>query len=256
MTVEEEENRVVVPKMVFIVPYRDRILQKDFFIRHMKYILEDIPEEEYKIFFLHQCDTRDFNRGAMKNCGFLAIKDMYPNDYKNITLIFNDVDTLPYVKNFFNYGTTRGIVKHFYGFTFALGGIVSITGGDFELIGGFPNFWGWGYEDNLIQKRVLANKCTIDRNTFIPILDKNMIHLCDGKFRTIHRNEYTQFHNNTNEGFQSIVDLQYNTNDVMINITNFSTGRKPNPIDRRHKDLSKGSPFSKRNPLIGMKLNR
>lgn len=252
-----DQKREIVPKMVFIVPYRDRILQKDFFMRHMKYILEDIPEEEYQIFFAHQCDTRDFNRGAMKNCGFLAVKEMYPNNYKDITLVFNDVDTLPYVKNFFDYRTKTGTVKHYYGFVFALGGIVSITGHDFELVGGYPNFWGWGYEDNMLQKRVLANKLEIDRNNFVPILDKNMIHLSDGKMRTIHRNEYTtHFRNNTGEGFQSIIDLQYKIDGTMINIMKFSTGRQPNAMDRKYRDLSKGHPFSKRNPTIGMKLSR
>mgnify|MGYP006214976639 CR=1 FL=1 len=74
----------------------------------------------YEIYFSHQKDERPFNRGAMKNIGFIALARKYPNDYKNITYVFNDVDTLPYTKNLLPYETTHGVVKHFYGFTFAL----------------------------------------------------------------------------------------------------------------------------------------
>ena len=52
----------------------------------MSFILEDC--DDYEIYFSHQCDARTFNRGATKNIGFLAIKEKYPNDYKDITFIY------------------------------------------------------------------------------------------------------------------------------------------------------------------------
>jgi hypothetical protein len=152
------------PKYIFIIPYRDREQHLHFFNRQMKYVLEDIPKEDYEIYFLHQCDVRKFNRGAMKNIGFLAIRDKYPNDYKNITLVFNDIDTMPFEKNVLNYKTVPGVIKHFYGYKFALGGIVSITGDDFEKMNGFPNFWAWGYEDNSLQNRATRLNFIIDRS--------------------------------------------------------------------------------------------
>ena len=49
----------VFPDIIFIVPYRDRLCQKNF-LRYMKYILEDYPENSCEIVFSHQCDNRTF----------------------------------------------------------------------------------------------------------------------------------------------------------------------------------------------------
>ena len=109
---------MTVPTEIFIIPYRNRKFLKIHFEKYMTYILEDIPKETYEIYFVHQNDNRPFNRGAMKNIGFLAMRNKYPNHYKNITFIFNDIDTMPVEKNYLNYSTTTGVVKHFYGFKY------------------------------------------------------------------------------------------------------------------------------------------
>ena len=88
-----------IPKIVFIVPYRNRPQHKFFFSNYLTTIMEG--NNEYEVYFSHQCDARSFNRGATKNIGFLAVKDKYPDHYKNITFVFNDVDTMPLNKNFY-----------------------------------------------------------------------------------------------------------------------------------------------------------
>ena len=165
------------PKLVFIVPYRDRIPHKTFFTHYTESVImrDYIRDRDYAVYFAHQRDARPFNRGAMKNIGFLAIKYKYPADYKDITFVFNDIDTVPYDRDVLRYETQRGTIKHFYGFVYALGGIFSVKGSDFERIGGFPNFWAWGCEDNCIYNRAITAGITVDRSTFFPIGDQRIL---------------------------------------------------------------------------------
>ena len=231
------------PNLVFIVPYRDRQQHYLFFSNHMKLVLADREPDTYKILYIHQTDTRQFNRGALKNIGFIAVKSMYPDEYKNITLVFNDIDTMPFSTGFLGYDTKPGTIKHFYGFKYALGGIASVNAGDFESINGFPNYWAWGYEDNLLNERALKSKLRIDRSQFYPILDKNILHLMDGFERIINRTEYDIHASKTNEGINTIIDLEYSVDDStgFVNVAKFNTQRDENESGRTVHDLRKGS---------------
>jgi len=216
----------MVPKYVFIVPYRDREPHRVFFSTYIYKIMEDIPREEWTFYFIHQNDTRPFNRGAMKNIGFLALKEAFPNHYKEIIFIFNDIDTLPYDKNILNYHTEYGVVKHFYGFQFALGGIFSIRGVDFERINGFPNYWAWGGEDNLINERAKQFGLTIDRTNFYTIGDKHILQFADGIKRLICRDELaTSIMPNNTDGLAkltNVVHIKYDETH-MIDVNAFDT---------------------------------
>lgn len=235
---------VSIPKIVFIVPYRNRIQHKFFFSTYLTSILSlSEYKDSYEIYFSHQCDKRSFNRGATKNIGFLAVKKKYPNHYKDITLVFNDIDTIPF-SNIFNYDTIPGVVKHFYGFEYALGGIVAINAGDFEIINGYPSFWGWGLEDSVLQKRCLDANIIINRDQFYPIGSPDILHLFDGVSRIINRKDPIRANNDNGlDGHMSIGNLYYTidsqsknpldnihvvTSDkiFMINIMSFTTGTK------------------------------
>jgi len=243
---KQETQYEDIPKIIFIVPYRDREQQLSFFNRHMEYILEDYQETDKKIMIIHQNDKRSFNCGAMKNVGFLIVKELYPNNYKDITLVFNDVDTLPFTKNFIDYNTKSNIIKHFYGFKHTLGGIVSINCGDFEKINGYPNFWAWGYEDNMLYERAIRSKIEIDRTQFYPYADKNILHFYDGYVKQVNKKEFDRYANATKEGIYSIYNLEYTYDEDtnMYHVNKFDTQQKEDVTVIKQHDLHKGTkPF-------------
>ena len=234
----------LIPKVIFVVPYRNRPQHKFFFSNYLTSVLKGSDIElNYEIYFSHQCDARAFNRGATKNIGFLAVKQKYPDDYQNITFVFNDIDTVPF-SNIFDYITCSGIVKHFYGFKYALGGIVALTGRDFELINGYPNFWGWGMEDNVLQKRCEKAGLIINRDQFYPIGSPDILQLFDGVSRLINKKDpWRATHDDGKDGLQTIHKLIYEidtdsknpvdnihvviSDDIfMINIDTFMTGTR------------------------------
>lgn len=221
-------SAVAIPKVVFVVPYRNRPQHKFFFSNYLTSILKGSEiESSYEIYFAHQCDARSFNRGATKNIGFIAVKEKYPNDYLNITFVFNDIDTIPF-SNIFDYRTTPGIVKHFYGFQYALGGIVAMTGKDFELVNGYPNFWGWGMEDNVLQKRCESAGLVVNRSQFYPIGSPDILQLFDGVSRLINKKDpWRATHDNGIDGLQTIHKLSLSVDT-----------ESKNPIDNIHIVIS------------------
>lgn len=220
-----------VPNIIFIVPYRNRLDNLRKFIEHMKGLI-DFPK--YEIYFSHQCDNRPFNRGAMKNIGFIAIKNKYPNHYKDITIVINDVDTYYSDVNSVSYDTVKGTVMHFAGFNFALGGIFSIKGCDFELSTGFPNFWGWGLEDNAMQYRCLSNGIKIDRSLCVPIIDSRIVSTHNSDIKVISLRDSNDFRIKNMDSLPDIVNIKYNivplldmVNVFMVNVSNFTIQSDP-----------------------------
>ena len=223
ITIMTEEIKI--PKRIFIVPYRNRVQHKFFFCKYMSFILED--KDDYEIFFSHQCDARTFNRGAVKNIGFIAARNKYPEHYKDITVIFNDVDTIPFNK-IFDYDTTHGVVKHYYGFKYALGGIVVMKGSDFEKTNGFACFWGWGMEDNVLQKRCDKVGLKVDRSVFYNIGSPEILQLFDGISRIISKKDpWRGEYDDGVDGLRTITQLKYtidnkseNPNDNIFTVHN------------------------------------
>ena len=230
-----------VPSIVFIVPYRHRRQHRKFFTNYIEIIMADTPRDEWEYYFSHQVDDRPFNRGATKNIGFLAIREKYPDHYKDITLVFNDVDTLPYDKDVFHYETPLGVIKHFYGYDYALGGVFSIKGADFEALNGFPNYWAWGQEDNCIQHRAMKLGIPIDRRNFFKIGDHNVLQLFDGLGRTIMKGDIARTRaDNGSDGLRTIRGLDFEFADHDIVIRRFEVPRRWNDEDYQPLNIVRG----------------
>ena len=242
-----------VPEFVIVVPYRDRPQELADFEAQMRVVLSNIDPTTYRIWYMHPCDARPFNRGAMKNLGFHVLRDLYPHTYSQITLVFHDIDTVPTGPDVIpDYRTTPGVVKHFYGYTHALGGIVSIRAGDFERIHGFPNYWAWGYEDNMLQTRVMkAPNMTIDRSTFYVINDA--VHIRQergGRTRTVNRGEFDRYVRMDPEGIHTIRGVVYDAPQSIgighrVDVRAFDTGTECNTVLNTVFDAAGGqAPFT------------
>lgn len=228
------------PEKVFIVPYRDREPHKLVFTRVMPYILGD---SNYRILFLHQHDSRPFNRGGMKNIGFHYVKKKWPEHWKNITLIFHDIDFMAYKIGQFSFDTKHGQVNHFYGFPHTLGGIFAIKGSDFEKTAGFPNIWTWGLEDNVLLERVRASGMKIVYPQFVHAQKntKNIIGLWHGWDRLLNPNTGLQKLHYQSDSLWTMLSMKWNDVKLedkiwMVNVTDFDVPiTDKNPIVKNAK---------------------
>ena len=232
------------PQTVIIIPYRNRAAQLAAFKILIPHML-DYKKRSYEILYIHQKDTRNFNRGAMKNIGFIYVKDTYPDTYQNITLVFHDIDTIPSRIDLFDYDTVPNVIKHFYGYKYALGGIFAIKACDFEKINGFPNLWAWGYEDNLLKDRWTKANGRVDYSQFRNVFHTDVLCLFHGFDRLRHQRDgetYHKLNNSSNDkcGITTIKDIKYNKEQLnenmsMINVTAFNTIH-PEEKHKIHKD--------------------
>ena len=237
------------PHTVFLIPYRDRAEEAKYFMAYFEHYVKKQPNMDSGaiFFFCHQSDTRPFNRGAMKNLGFLTIKELYPETWKDITLVFHDVDCYPQKHVKLPYTTEKGTVTHYYGFKQTLGGIVVINAEDFDNIGGYPNFWGWGYEDNTLALRVVENNINIDRDLFYDVHDDSNFTRLDQKDekKIVSKNDTITFKNAEFDTFNDIKNISKNVdkNKNVIHFFHF-TSKLPCPQHSEMQifDLRDGQP--------------
>jgi hypothetical protein len=167
---DEELDLADATSVAIIVPYRDlhpsqqRAKHLAKFVPHMHQFLRKLMEQkrvsDYGIYIVEQSnDGRKFNRGKLLNIGFdLARKSKKNHD----VFIFHDVDLLPQNDLSVWYSKFPKVPIHiarvwdrYSNNPKYFGGVVSFSLSDYKRINGYPNtFWGWGGEDDEMQKRL------------------------------------------------------------------------------------------------------
>lgn len=174
-----------------VVPYRQREEHLRHLLPHIRDYMDD-SEISYHIVIAEQEDGLPFNRGAMKNVGFLLGGT---SDYT----CFHDVDYLPLNADYSwtddpaclvligaegkpikNRGESRRIRLDKVSF---FGGAVLMPDTLFRQIDGYSNdYWGWGFEDTDIAKRFEAAgiSCIRRPGVFCPLTHDSHGYEVDG----------------------------------------------------------------------------
>lgn len=156
--------------IVVITPYRDRPRQKEKFISHMRTFLEQ-KGKPYLIVIAEQSDDgRPFNRGAMKNIGYLEVKKflkaIIPDD-SQVVYVNQDIDVLPLSQECIYAIPNIDTIYNPYGVQQCLAKIHMQSSKVMDASNGYPNnYWAWGLEDVCMQARADSHGFQTDRTNF------------------------------------------------------------------------------------------
>jgi len=161
-------------KLAVVIPYRDRE-------ENLKVSLPAITAYLQKqnilhtIYVVEQEDGKTFNRGMIRNIGFLQA-DM-DHDY----FVFHDVDMVPQNTDYSYESIPTHLAVAASQFNYGLpyegyfGGVVMFTREDFMRINGYSNLYvGWGGEDDDILYRCHYSKLQVQRKS--PGIFKSLEH--------------------------------------------------------------------------------
>ena len=172
-------------RLTILVPYRDRQEHLVTFVPHMRGHFATQPEPP-RIVVVEQAPGKPFNRGALKNVGFLLACDS--SDY----VCFHDIDYLPLSVDYgFTdvpcclawYGAesrpidparpgkriTHNLERFF-------GAALLMPNAAFLAANGYSNrYWTWGYEDTDLRRRLRLKGVSIGRRkgAFRPLDHRN-----------------------------------------------------------------------------------
>ncbi|CAN8001611.1 unnamed protein product [Ixodes hexagonus] len=144
--------------VAILIPYRNRQEHLSLFLQHMHPFLQQ-QHLQYTIFVVEQSGQGAFNRAKLFNVGF--VEAMKRDNY--CCFFFHDVDYLPESpRNLYrcerhprHVSSSPQIFRYILPYPTFLGGVVSMRAEHFTRINGFSNkFFGWGAEDDDLQRRV------------------------------------------------------------------------------------------------------
>jgi len=148
--------------VAIIVPYRDLHVEQKraaHLQRFVPYMSQFLEGSSFHIYIIEQSDDdRKFNRGKLLNIGFEEAR----GDGHEI-FVFHDVDLLPSkeLKVWYKRKPTQcplhmaRVWKRYSNNPKYIGGVVSYNADLYQRINGYPNnYWGWGGEDDEMQRRL------------------------------------------------------------------------------------------------------
>lgn len=172
-------------RLSIVVPYRAREAHLRQFIPHVQSyfsrdkIDRDIP---YRVLIVEQEQGLPFNRGAIKNVGFVLGSQQ--SDYT----CFHDVDYLPIWADYTWVDTPTPIVWYgaesrplfpgrseratLHDLNLFFGGAILIPNASFSAVNGYANsYFGWGFEDEDLRLRFTRANIALGRRkgSFLPL---------------------------------------------------------------------------------------
>lgn len=204
-------------RLNIVVPFRAREAHLQKFVPTVRaYFARDKIDRDifYRVLVVEQDKDLPFNRGAMKNIGFLLGRA--ESDYT----CFHDVDYLPIWADYsypelptgivwygaearqVAHGRSAGMIYH-KSLDFFFGGVFLTPNKTFAQVNGYANdYWGWGYEDVDLVNRFKANGIDVVRRkgTFEPLGHDHEGYEPDGARTAISRINEKIFENRWSEG--------------------------------------------------------
>lgn len=153
--------------VAIVIPYRDRSEHLDLFLQHMHPFLQR-QQLQYGVFVVEQSERRAFNRAKLFNIGFTEAlaRDSY------CCFVFHDVDLLPIdARNMYrcerfprHLSSAIDVFRFVLPYPDLFGGAVAVRADQFRELNGFSNeFFGWGGEDDDLQRRIRARGLSVIR---------------------------------------------------------------------------------------------
>jgi len=148
-------------KIVLVVPYRNRAVNWDVFLKYMSGFLTMGVNAggEFHVIRVEQVDMKQlFNRGKLSNVGiYWALKELDPD-----CICVHDVDLLPFpgisyleCEESYHLPEVFSHLKWTEKYPFYFGGAVTMSPNLWIKTNGFSNaYWGWGKEDDDLWFRV------------------------------------------------------------------------------------------------------